>query len=87
MCARKNEGYNVMYRLIDLNIPFIYSSLHTSYKMLRERPEIVQRMVAAFGRNHLLRREESRQGQSVRSAKAMRTNDQASAAIRLRRLR
>jgi len=44
----KNEGYNVMYRLIDLNIPFIYSSLHTSYKMLRERPEIVQRMVAAF---------------------------------------
>ena len=44
----KNEGYNVMYRLIDLNIPFIYSSLHTSHKMLRERPEIVQRMVAAF---------------------------------------
>jgi ABC-type nitrate/sulfonate/bicarbonate transport system substrate-binding protein len=44
----KNEGYNVMYRLIDLNLPFIYSSLHTSYKMLRERPEIVQRMVAAL---------------------------------------
>jgi len=44
----KNEGYNVMYRLIDLNMPFIYSSLHTSHKMLRERPEIVQRMVAAF---------------------------------------
>src|SRR5919198_2952202 len=44
----KNEGYNVMYRLIDLNIPFIYSSLHTSYKMLRERPDIVQRLVAAF---------------------------------------
>ena len=34
----KNEGYNIMYRLIELNIPFIYSSLHTSYKMLRERP-------------------------------------------------
>src|SRR5215831_3216539 len=44
----KNEGYNLMYRLIDLNLPFIYSSLHTSYKMLRERPEIVQRMVAAL---------------------------------------
>lgn len=44
----KNEGYNVMYRLIDLNLPFIYSSLHTSHKMLRERPEIVQRMVAAW---------------------------------------
>jgi NitT/TauT family transport system substrate-binding protein len=37
----KNEGYNVMYRLIDLNLPFIYSSLHTSYKMLREKPDIV----------------------------------------------
>jgi ABC-type nitrate/sulfonate/bicarbonate transport system substrate-binding protein len=44
----KNEGFNIMYRLIELNIPFIYSSLHTSHKMLRERPEIVQRMVAAF---------------------------------------
>jgi NitT/TauT family transport system substrate-binding protein len=44
----KNEGYNIMYRLIDLNLPFIYSSLHTSYKMLREQPNIVQRMVAAL---------------------------------------
>src|ERR1041384_2743768 len=44
----KNEGYNILYRLIDLNIPFIYSSLHTSNKMLRERPDIVQRMVAAL---------------------------------------
>jgi NitT/TauT family transport system substrate-binding protein len=44
----KNEGYNVLYRLIDLNLPFIYSSLHTSYKMLRDRPEIVQRAVAAL---------------------------------------
>jgi ABC-type nitrate/sulfonate/bicarbonate transport system substrate-binding protein len=38
----------VLYRLIDLNLPFIYSTLHTSYKMLRDRAEIVQRMVAAF---------------------------------------
>lgn len=44
----KNEGYNVLYRLIDLNLPFIYSTLHTSHKMLRDRPEIVQRMVAAL---------------------------------------
>ena len=44
----KNEGFNVLYRLIDLNLPFIYSTLHTSYKMLRDRAEIVQRMVAAF---------------------------------------
>jgi NitT/TauT family transport system substrate-binding protein len=44
----KNDGFNVIYRLVDLDIPFIYSSLITNYKMLRERPEIVQRMVAAL---------------------------------------
>jgi NitT/TauT family transport system substrate-binding protein len=44
----KNEGYNVTYRLIDLDIPFIYSSLHASTRSIKERPEIVQRMVAAF---------------------------------------
>src|SRR4029079_9330224 len=45
----KNDGYNVVYRLIDLDIPFIYSSLHASSQTIREKPETVQRMVAAFG--------------------------------------
>src|SRR5882724_2705861 len=44
----KNDGYNVAYRLIDLDIPFIYSSLHASSRTIREYPETVQRMVAAF---------------------------------------
>ncbi|HEY7556443.1 MAG TPA: ABC transporter substrate-binding protein [Candidatus Binatia bacterium] len=44
----KNEGYNVTYRLIDLDIPFVYSSLHASTRSIKERPEMVQRMVAAF---------------------------------------
>jgi NitT/TauT family transport system substrate-binding protein len=44
----KNDGFNVLYRLVDLDLPFIYSSVHTNYKMLRERSEIVQRFVAAF---------------------------------------
>lgn len=44
----KNEGYTVLYRLIDLDIPFIYSSLHATSRLIRERPETVQRMVAAF---------------------------------------
>ena len=70
----KNEGYNVMYRLIDLNIPFIYSSLHTSYKMLRERPEIVQRMVAAFAEIiHFVEKNPDKAKASV--GKAMRTKD------------
>src|SRR6059058_4146533 len=44
----KNDGFNVLYRLVDLDLPFIYSSVHTNYKMLRDRSEIVQRFVAAF---------------------------------------
>jgi NitT/TauT family transport system substrate-binding protein len=44
----RNEGYNALYRLIDLDIPFLYSSLHVSARAVRERPEMVQRMVAAF---------------------------------------
>ncbi|MGZ9214389.1 MAG: ABC transporter substrate-binding protein [Candidatus Binatia bacterium] len=44
----KNDGYNVVYRLIDMDLPFVYSSLHTSSRMIRERGEVVQRMVAAF---------------------------------------
>ena len=44
----KNAGFNVVYRLIDLDLPFIYSTLHTSHRMLRDRPEVVQRAVAAF---------------------------------------
>jgi ABC-type nitrate/sulfonate/bicarbonate transport system substrate-binding protein len=70
----KNEGYNVMYRLIDLNIPFIYSSLHTSYKMLRERPEIVQRMVAAFAEIIYFVEKNSDKAKAAVS-KAMRTTD------------
>lgn len=71
----KNEGYNVLYRLIDLNLPFIYSSLHTSYKMLRERPDIVQRMVAALAEIvYFVEKNPDKAKASV--AKAMRTNDQ-----------
>jgi len=70
----KNQGYNVIYRLIDLNLPFIYSSLHTSYKMLRERPEIVQRMVAAFAEIiHYVEKNPAKAKASI--GKAMRTKD------------
>lgn len=71
----KNEGFNVLYRLIDLNVPFIYSSLHTSHRMLRERPEIVQRMVAAFA--EIVYFVEKNPNQAKASiAKAMRTKDE-----------
>ena len=70
----KNEGYNVLYRLIDLDLPFIYSSLHTSYKMLRDRPEIVQRAVAAFAQIvYFVEKNPDKAKASI--AKAMRTKD------------
>jgi NitT/TauT family transport system substrate-binding protein len=70
----KNEGYNVMYRLIDLNLPFIYSSLHTSYKMLREQPNTVQRMVAALADIvYFVEKNPDKAKASI--GKAMRTND------------
>lgn len=72
--ARK-DGFNVIYRLVDLNIPFIYSSLHTSHKMLRERPEIVQRMVAALAETlYFVEKNPDRAKASI--AKAMRVQDE-----------
>ncbi len=44
----KRDGFNLIYRLNDLNLPFIYSSLHTNSKTIQERPQLVQRFVAAM---------------------------------------
>jgi len=71
----KNEGFNVLYRLIDLNLPFIYSSLETSHRMLRDRPEIVQRMVAAVAEIvHFVEKNPDKAKASM--AKAMRIKDE-----------
>jgi ABC-type nitrate/sulfonate/bicarbonate transport system substrate-binding protein len=63
-CAQKTTVIHVAYRLIDLDIPFIYSSLHASSRTIREYPETVQRMVAAFAEAISLLRSKSRQSQS-----------------------
>ncbi|HUK42203.1 MAG TPA: ABC transporter substrate-binding protein [Candidatus Acidoferrales bacterium] len=44
----KKDGLNLIYNLKDLNLPFIYSSVHTNAKTLKERPQLVQRFVAAM---------------------------------------
>jgi NitT/TauT family transport system substrate-binding protein len=44
----KVDGLNVIYTLKNLPIPFIYSAIHTNSKMLRDRPEVVQKFVAAM---------------------------------------
>ena len=44
----KKDGFNVLYQFSDLGLPALYSSLHISSKSLRERRDLVQKMVAAF---------------------------------------
>jgi len=71
----KSDGFNVIYRLIDLDIPFVYSSLMTNYKTLRERPEVVQRMVAALAEAvHFVEKNPDKAKAAV--AKAMRVKDE-----------
>jgi NitT/TauT family transport system substrate-binding protein len=71
----KQDGFNILYRLIDLELPFIYSSLMTNYKSLRERPELVQRMVAALAEAvHFVEKNPDKAKAAI--AKAMRTKDE-----------
>lgn len=44
----KKDGFNVIYNLNDLGFPFIYSSLFTNARTLKDRPQVVQKMVAAL---------------------------------------
>jgi NitT/TauT family transport system substrate-binding protein len=44
----RRDGFNLTYRLNDLGLPAVYSSLHTNAKSLSERSAVVQRGVAAL---------------------------------------
>src|SRR6185369_6923392 len=44
----RRDGFNMIYRLNDLGVPAIYSSLHTNARSLRERPAAIQKWVAAL---------------------------------------
>ena len=44
----KRDGFNVIYHLDDLNLPAIYSSLFANDRIIRERPAVVQKFVAAM---------------------------------------
>jgi ABC-type nitrate/sulfonate/bicarbonate transport system substrate-binding protein len=50
----KKDGFNVIYHLNELGFPFIYSSLFTNAKTLKERPVVIQKMVAALAESVLL---------------------------------
>src|SRR5712692_2404285 len=44
----KKDGLNVIYKMKDLPIPFIYSAMHASNKTLKEKPQLAQRFLAAM---------------------------------------
>jgi NitT/TauT family transport system substrate-binding protein len=44
----KKDGFNLIYNFNELGLPFIYSSVHTNSRTLKERPWLVQRFVAAM---------------------------------------
>jgi ABC-type nitrate/sulfonate/bicarbonate transport system substrate-binding protein len=44
----RRDGFNMIYRLNDLGVPAIYSSLHTNSRSLKERPAAIQKWVAAL---------------------------------------
>ena len=44
----KRDGFNVIYHLDELNLPAIYSSIFVNDRMLKERPAIVQKFIAAM---------------------------------------
>jgi ABC-type nitrate/sulfonate/bicarbonate transport system substrate-binding protein len=44
----KKDGFNVIYNLNDLGLPFIYSSLFASGRTWKDRPAVVQKVVAGL---------------------------------------
>jgi ABC-type nitrate/sulfonate/bicarbonate transport system substrate-binding protein len=71
----KNDGFNVLYRLVDLDLPFIYSSVHANSRILRDKPEAVQRVVAAFAEAIFFMEKNPRKGK-IAISEAMRIKDE-----------
>lgn len=70
----KKDGLNVVYNLKDLNLPFIYSSVHTNPKTMKERPQLVQRFVAVIAESlHFAEKNPDKAKASL--AKVLKIND------------
>ena len=70
----RRDGFNLIYRLNDLGLPAVYSSLHTNAKTLRDRPQLVQRWVAALAESiHFVERNPDKGKAAV--SKALKLND------------
>jgi ABC-type nitrate/sulfonate/bicarbonate transport system substrate-binding protein len=73
----KKDGFQVIYNLNDLGLPFIYSSIHTNGVMLANQRETVQRFVAAMAEAiHFVEKNPERAKASL--SKVLRLTDQES---------
>lgn len=77
----KREGFNVVYHLDDLNLPAIYSSVFTNDRVLRERPAVVQKFIAAMADAvHFAEKNPDKVKTSVSKALALRDQESAQSA-------
>jgi ABC-type nitrate/sulfonate/bicarbonate transport system substrate-binding protein len=77
----RRDGLNVIYQVDELNLPAIYSSVFTSNRMLKERPEVVQRFVAAMAEAvHFVEKNPERAKASVGKVLAIKDSESLQAA-------
>jgi len=70
----RRNGFNVVYRLNDLGLPAVYSSLHTNAKTLKERSTVAQKWVAALAESiHFVEKNPDKGTAAV--SKALKLND------------
>jgi ABC-type nitrate/sulfonate/bicarbonate transport system substrate-binding protein len=70
----KKDGFNVIYHLSELGLPFIYSSLFVNTKTFKERPALVQKMVATLAESVFLVEKKPELGMAS-VGKTLRIND------------
>ena len=70
----RRDGFNLIYRLNDLGLPALYSSLHANAKSLKERPLVTQKFVAALAESIQFVEKNPEKGKSSVS-KALKLND------------
>jgi ABC-type nitrate/sulfonate/bicarbonate transport system substrate-binding protein len=77
----KRDGFNVIYRLDDLNLPAIYSSVFANERLLKERPAIAQKFVAAMAEAiHFVEKNPERAKASVTRVLALKDQESAQSA-------
>jgi len=77
----KRDGFNVIYHLDDLNLPAIYSSLFTNDRVIKERPAIAQKFVAAMAEAvHFVEKNPDKAKASVSRVLALKDQESAQSA-------